>query len=435
MGGCAIEAKRKISVIECADVVVCGGGPAGLCAALASAYEGARTVLIERYGFLGGNLAGTNLEAVMTFHDHTGRKIIDGIPQLLVDALIDAAGSLGHVEDNLGYCETLTPVDPEILKHVALHLVREAGISLYLHSWICGVLMDQNRIEGVVIDSKSGRFAIRGSVVIDATGDADVAAWAGVPFEKCTPPNGCQPMSLMFRLGGVNIRKVIEYVCQHRDEFRTLKCSVEELASKPILHLWGWSGFLSRGYLSGRLSFKRNEMILITTMRPGEVIINLTRSFGDGTKVEDLTRAELETRTQLMEFLSYARSELPGFKGSYLISTGTHVGVRETRRIIGEYQLTLGDVVSGARFQDVVAKSAFPIDIHQADGPGMITQQIQEAYDIPYRCLVPVEVEGLLVAGRCISTTHEALASARISATCMALGPVSYTHLTLPTKA
>lgn len=416
------EEAREIPIIHRAEVVVVGGGVAGVSAAIAAARTGADTLLVERYGALGGNLTIGLLEASMSFHDRKGKQIIGGIPDEIIQRLKAAGGTLGHVEDDVGYAGTVTPYDPEELKMVCLEMTQEAGVRLLLHTWVVRAIVEASRLVGVLIENKSGRQGVWGQIFVDCSGDADVAALAGVEFLKGREKDGLtQPMSILFKVGNVNVEGILSYIERNPEEFRTWGKSLQQLRRSRSPHLWGFGRLLEEGYAKGYLPFQRSEMHVQILPDRKEAIINATRFSGDGSKTEDLTRAEIALRKQVKALVQYLRTACPGFERSYLMTTAMGVQVRETRRIVGEYMLTGEDVVKGTRFPDAVVLTAFPIDLHVADGKGMETQ-LTETHQIPYRCLVPRAVDGILVAGRCVSATREALGAIRQTAPAMAMG-------------
>lgn len=418
------------------DVIVAGGGPAGLCAAVAAARNGARTLLVERYGFLGGNATGTLVGPWMTFHSTPDNQVVEGIAEEIVRRLKEVGGTLGHVRDTTGYVATVTPFDPEILKAVAFDMCEEADVKLLLHSFVTGAIQEGNTVRGIVVHNKSGRVELRGQVIIDCTGDGDVAALAGAEFQKGRPEDGLtQPMSLMFKLGGVDLDAVRAYIRAHPEEFykRTL---LDDLDAAPHLSVNGFYSILQKAIAAGELDLQRDMVLFFQTTRPDEVIVNMTRVTGlDGTDVFQLTRAEVLLRKQVTQLVRFFRKRVPGFANAYLVSTGVQAGVRESRRIVGDYMLTAEDIIEGRHFPDIVARYAYPIDIHDPSGKGTRTVRPRAgSYEIPLRSLLPRGLDGLMVAGRCISCTHEALAAIRTMPAAMALGQAAGTAAALAVR-
>lgn len=425
------EEARDLPIAHRADVVVVGGGVAGTAAAIASARTGADTLLVERYGALGGNLTIGLLEASMSFHDRQGRQIIAGIPDEIIDRLKAAGGTIGHVADDVGYAGTVTPYDPEELKMVCLEMTQEAGVRLLLHTWVVRADREGDQLKRLIIENKSGRQVIEAKVFVDCSGDADVAAFAGAEFAKGRAGDGLtQPLSILFKLGNVGVNGVLGYVESNPDQFKMWDRSIDRLKTSKSIHLWGFGDILEDGFARGALPFQRSEMHVQIDPERGEAIVNATRIGGDGTRTEDLTRAEIALRRQVKALVAHMRATCPGFEHSYLMATAMGAQVRETRRIVGEYTLTRDDVVTGTRFADAVVVSGFPADLHAVEGKGM-DSHFTQTHQVPYRCLVPKVVNGLLVAGRCVSAEREALGAIRLTAPAMAMGQAAGTAAAL----
>jgi hypothetical protein len=363
------------------QVVVAGGGPSGVIAALAAARTGANTLLIERYGFLGGNGTAGLMTCYNGFRNQRppeALQTVKGIPAEYIAEIV----RLGGVADADSYPKPFHDVtkgdipycvgyDPEVAKIAALNLIKKEGVTVRLHSWIAAPMLDGSRVTGVIVESKSGRQAIAADAVIDATGDGDVAARAGAPFMSPVEygKGDRMGMTLMYRLGGVPSS--------------------------------------AKGSYGG--------------IRIGDRVVRWGPQFlGDGLDVEDLTNAEVETRLKLWDQIEEMRKK-PGTGSLYLMETATNVGIRETRRILGEYVVTEQDAIKGTRFPDVIAISSNPMPGYHGkrfffDHPG---------FDIPYRSLVPQKVDGLLLTGRCISCEQAPFQSARSMAPAMAIGQAS----------
>lgn len=402
------------------DVAVIGGGPAGIAAALAAARSGAKTILVERYGFLGGMSTIAMVYPWMTFHTSTGRQVIRGIAQEIVDRLVERNASPGHLRDTVGFVHTLTPYRPEAYKLLAFEMLEEAGADLLLHSLLTGAEVKGQRIESVQISHKAGPITLRARVFVDATGDGDLAYLAGAKYEQGNEKQKVQPMTMKFRMKGVDLEKVKQYMLEHPEEFYE-KTPVSELESLPLT---GVSGFYSL-WKQANLPLLRDGVLFFTGPDEDEVLVNVSRVSGlNPLQAEDLSKAEVEGRKQVFLLERFFREWIPGFERAYLSQVGTQIGIRETRRIIGEYVLTGEDVLNGRRFPDVIARSGYPIDIHDPEGAGVTANFIKEggAYDIPYRSIVPLGLDNCLLAGRCISTTHEAQATTRLTPSCMAIG-------------
>ncbi|TZE81459.1 FAD-dependent oxidoreductase [Calorimonas adulescens] len=418
------------------DVVVVGGGVSGSIAAIAAALNGAKTLLIEQYGFLGGSLTNMGVGPMMTFHAGN-RQVIKGLPQKVVDELVKLGGSPGHVIDTTGFVRTITPFDQEIMKYVLVKMTVDSGVNNLFHSFLQGVKMYGPHIESIFVTNKSGTMEISGNIYVDATGDADLAVRSGVDFLMGRPyDNLTQPMTMMFKVGNVNTSDIKEYMLKNPEEFRMI--APEEVLKAKRLSVNGFKTILEEGKKSGDIQFERDTILFFETNNPGEFIINTTRVQRlKGTDVFELTKAEIEGRQQVMKLFNFMKMNLPGFKDTVLLSTGVQIGVRETRKIIGEYILTAEDLINNRRFDDCIAKGSYPIDIHSPVGGEMVYMYLKEGtdYDIPYRALYSKRVDNLLICGRCISSTHEANAAIRVSPIAMATGQAAGTAAALSKKS
>ena len=414
---------RRALIAADTDVLVVGGGPAGIGAAVGAADAGARVVLAERYGFLGGNATAALVMPLMSFHtqqptaerkgaatllptDHgPGEPVIAGVLKRLLEKLVAAGGA---IPPSLATGYTV-PFDPEWFKLLALELLDEAGVQLLFHAFASGVI-GEGKVEGAVFETKSGPLAIRARVVVDCTGDGDVAVQAGAPYEIGRADGLVQPMTLVFRVAEFERAAFEAYVREHPKEWR------------GVHGLWA---LVRRATQAGELELPREDMLFFATPHEREVSINSTRVTRVlGTDVWDLSYAEWVSRRQMRQIDAFLRRYVPGFESSYLVQSGVHIGVRETRRILGDYQLTVEDVLNARKFEDAIARGSYPVDIHNPKGSGTLLKRLPpgEAYDIPLRCLLPRGTEGVLVAGRCLSGTHEAHSSYRVMPIVMATG-------------
>jgi hypothetical protein len=414
------------------DVLVIGGGNAGCAAAIAAARHGAKTLLVERYGFLGGTATAAMVGPWMTFHSGS-KRIVGGIAQEIVERLVRKGGSPGHVRDSSDYVATITPFDPEIHKAVLFEMMQEAGVDLLLHAYFLRSLVRDGGVEGAVFATVAGEREYRAAFTIDTTADAYVAASAGVATQQGDASGRVQPASLMFRLSHVDLSKTATYVRMHPDQMRT-SLKAHERVAPAMTAVAGLYDLWNDALEHGEVSVPRELVSFFISPYPDEVTVNMTRVTDvDPLDPDDLTRAEVAARGQVMQLLEFFRSRVPGFENARIAATGTQIGIRESRRIVGEYTLTRDDVLQARHFDDAVARSAYPIDIHNPSGSGTTTHRLPagESYEIPYRCMVPAYVDSLLVAGRCISTTHEALASTRLTPTVMTLGQAAGTAAAL----
>jgi len=406
-------------------VLVVGGGPAGMGAAIGAAQAGTDTVLVERYGFLGGNATAALVMPWMSFYtqrgsvavvdntklmpqDHgPGEPVVGGALAVFLGRLYASHGAIPPSPDT-GFT---VPFDPEILKVTAQEILDEAGVKVLLHAFASTVLGEAGRPSGVVFETKSGPVVIEADIIIDCTGDGDIAALAGCDYEVGREEDGLtQPMTLMFRMVGFDHAAFSEFVHGNPTQWR------------GVHGLWD---LVSKATANGDLNLTREDILFFATTHPGEVALNCTRVTGVlGTNVFDLTRAEWESHRQAAQIASFLRKYVPGFENSYNCQSGTAIGVRETRRIVGDYRMTVEDVLGAAKFDDAVARGTYPVDIHSPTGRGTVLKKVPsgEWYEVPMRALLPKGMEGLLVAGRCISGSHEAHSSYRVTPTCMATG-------------
>lgn len=423
--GSVREAAREVPVTHEPDVLVIGAGPAGIGAAVAAARNGAKTLLVERYGFLGGNLTAAMVNPMFTFHDVNGRQVIRGIAGEVVDRLVAITASPGHVTDLTFDNASMTPFDPEGMKLLLFDMAEEAGVELLLHSSFADAVAEDGRVKHVIVENKSGRQAIRPKFVIDCSADADVVARVGAPFVKGRESDGAmQPVTLFYRIGGINFDNLRAWMKENRGLLKDSPTD-EEIDSNRTLAFLGLTDLVKKAVEAGEFPADAAPRILMYQLpRDGQIAVNCTRLQGiDGTRVEDLTRAEVVTRRQAWEIHRFLQKHVGGFEGSYVLDTGVQVGVRETRRIVGDYTMTEEDVLESRAFPDGIACGTFAIDIHPPDGKQQIfTGSGKAVYEIPYRSLLPQGMDNLLVAGRCLSATHHAFGSVRVMATAMATG-------------
>ena len=416
-------------------MLVVGGGNAGCAAAIAAARHGARTMLVERYGFLGGTATASMVGPWMTFHSGE-KRIVGGIAQEMVERLMRLGASPGHIHDASDYVPTITPFDPEVHKALLFEMMEEAGVHLLLHSWVLDALTEDETVVGARFATVGGLREYRATTVIDSTADAYVAASAGVPTQQGDARGRVQPASLMFRMSHVDLSKLSTYVRMHPEQMRT-SLKAHERRAPALTAVAGLYDLWNQAREDGDVDIPRELVSFFISPYPDEVTINMTRVTDiDPLDPDDLTRAEMLARKQVMQLVAFFVKRVPGFEHARLAATGSQVGIRESRRIVGRYTLTAADVLAARHFDDAIARSAYPIDIHNPSGSGTHTQRLAAgtAYEIPYRCMVPINRERLLVAGRCISTTHEALASTRLTPTVMTLGQAAGTAAALAKK-
>jgi len=382
---------------------------------------------------------------MMTFHSAT-EQVIRGLPQELVDRLVAYGASPGHILDTSGYVATVTPFDAEGLRLMAQRMVLESGAGVLFHACVTGVEITDQRFTGVRVTSQGVERALTAHTVVDATGDATIAALAGAPTAYGRPEDGLvQPVSLMVKLSGWDRETFTDYVVAHPDVLRLSRHGVAPYRTEHLVAVCGFSDALQRAIAAGELgSLRREHVLFFNTHRPDEVIVNMSRVAGvNPLDPDSLSAAEIEAREQVHAIITFLRRHIPGFASARVAATGSRVGVRESRRIVGKVVLTASDVHEGRRWPDVIARSAYPIDIHAptglsaADDPGLHDDFVSQGvtYEIPYRALLPQSVDGLLVAGRCISTTSAAHGATRVSPSCMAFGQAAGTAAALAARS
>jgi hypothetical protein len=412
------EPAKDLIVRKETDVLVIGGGPSGIMAALAAAEDGLNVMLVESRSFVGGNM--TIGLPILGFLGQKGNQIIKGLPQKLIDRLKAVQASSEHRPCPLHM--SLTLVEPEAVKTVALEMLTESKVDVLFYAFCAGVVMEDDELKGVIIESKAGREVILAKTIIDCSGDADVAYRSGVPCEYGNENGGVQPPTLMFCLGGVDTEKLRTSVAEEPRTYLTDFIPAEYFGQNNQFVLVGMRNLIKKAQDDG-LDLNVERTILITGLRKGEVWVNMTRVNGvNGTDPGSLTHGEIEGRRQITDIQKYLIDYVPGFENAYFLKTAPFLGIRETRRIQGLYTMTREDIMTCNHFDDAIAVASYPLDIHHPNGGGCTLEWCGDCYDIPFRSLIPQKVKNLIVAGRCISTTHEAMSAIRVMAPCMAMG-------------
>lgn len=410
------------------DVIVVGGGVSGVVAAIASARNKAKTLLIERYGFCGGALTNSGVGPMMTFHAGT-EQVVKGIPDEIIERMKKEGASVGHILDTIGYASSVTPFDAEQLKHVLDEMLEECGCDVLYHTMLAGVNVSGDKIQSIKVCNKAGLSDIEGRIFIDATGDADLSYFAGVKCKKGRDvDNLSQPMTTNLKIANVDIDKVKKSIIE--DPSNHIIEHVDKLDSTLRLSVAGFSKELEAAKQNKDITFQRETVLFFETNNKGEVILNMTRVLGkDATDPYQLSEAEIEGRKQANQAFKFLKKYIPGFENAVFISTGVQVGIRESRRIQGKYVLTAEDLLNSVDFEDAIAIGGYPIDIHNPAGNNTNSIHLKpgQSYKIPYRSLIPEEVRNLIVAGRCISVTHEAGAAIRVTPIAMAIGQAAGT--------
>jgi hypothetical protein len=433
-----LEPEKRVPIVAEPDVLVVGAGPAGIGAAVAAARNGAKVLLVERYGFVGGNLTVAMVNPMFTFHDTEGKQVIRGIAGELVDRLVAKTASPGHVTDLTFDNASMSPFDPEGMKLVLFDILQESGVQLLLHTVVAEAVTDgQGKVTGVIVENKSGRQAIAPKLVIDCSADADIIARIGAPFVKGRESDGAmQPVTLFYRIAGVDIPGLKAWMKANRQLLKDSPTD-EEIESQSALAFLGMKDIIKEAQAKGEYPQDAAPRILMYELpKDGQFAVNCTRLQGiDGTNVNDLTRAEVETRRQAWGITDFMKSYIGGFENAYVLDTGVQVGIRETRHIIGDYTMIEEDVLSSRAFHDGIACGTFAIDIHPPEGEQQVfTGSGKCVYEIPYRSLLPQGYDNVLVAGRCISATHNAFGSTRVMATSMGIGQGAGTAAALAVK-
>jgi hypothetical protein len=414
------------------DVIVIGSGCSGMVSAIAARRTGAKVLIVEKNPYVGGTNVGSMVVPLMSFHAGD-KQVVKGIGQEIVAKLIEENQSLGYIPDPLGFCSTVTPVNEDALKNVYFDFIDKENIDLLLNTIVCDCTVVDNKVTEIEVVNKSGKMKIGAKVFIDASGDADLAALAKVPFTFGRQnDNLTQPMTLVFTVGNVNSDAIKDYMKKNPEEF--------VLRGDYDFEYLGVSGFFKQvkeAKQNGDLYVDRDRVLLFQAIKPDEVTINMTRVLGyNPTDAFSLSKAEVEGRKQLRNVMSFLRKYIPGFEHSYVVKSAQQIGVRESRHIHGKYTLTKDDVIYARKFEHSVAIGSFPIDIHSPTGGNMEFHNVsaENCYEIPVEVLLPVNRDGLLVTGRSISATHEASASSRLTPTCMALGQAAGTLAALAVK-
>jgi len=402
---------RDLPVVGEYDVVVCGGGTSGVPAAIAASRSGARTALIERYGFLGGVPAYCIMPAWHRIKEWHSALLAEFANRVSEVGPGPNAALTGHME-------------PEYVKITFLEMAEKAGVDIHLHCFTVGAVTDGDSVVGVVTESKSGRRVFLGKTIIDATGDADVAAFAGAAYAKGDKDGMTQGMTLRFRIGHIDFDRYFDWVGEHREYYHNISDD-----SLNVLRRKARSGEVF--YMSADLSplYRRHPQwadlpvlsyFNASSIRRNELSVNATRVHGlDGTTEADLTRAEIACRKQAFALWRFLRDNVSGFEESYIVETAVQIGVRESRRIVGDYVLTEQDCRQGRIFPDTIALNPVSFDLHDKK---YSLESLDKMVGIPYRCLLPKGLEGILVVGRCISTDHIANSTVRRMATSFDVG-------------
>jgi hypothetical protein len=415
------------------DVVVVGGGTSGVAAAISSARVGANTLLIERLGALGGqmNVSGPPGFAYAWMFNPRWEQVIAGFMEETHNRLLKEGHALPHLKVDFRSGYSFSYVDPDWWGLLMFQMMQENGVNLLLHSLAVDVLKEGNVVKGIVVENTSGRQAVFGKVIIDCTGEGDISVRAGAPYEK-VPREQIQPHTLSFTVDGVIWDKVLKYIKENLNEFLFrphpyLNWTQEQVHERikrvkditEIGEQMGWISLREEAMAKGEWHGHSGVGFFLMPREGGVIQAHFQHSSHvsgiDPTDVRDLTYGEIEARRQIGIAWKFIKKYMPGFEKAYITRICTELRVRETRRIMGDYVLTSDDVLEARKFEDVIGKSSFPKGGHHVVGTSTITVGGEHGYpkdggshDIPYRCLVPKNVENLLVAGKAISTDRDA---------------------------
>lgn len=412
------EPSRQIPVLMDVDVVVVGGGTTGPLAAVAAARQGKRVVLIERFGSLGGNLT-------LGLNTKPSGSLVGGLPLELWN-LARSTGAAGDdyvAATKTGKAKIASPCDPEIMKMLLTRLCSDSGVQILFETLVSRPVLDGNTVIGVVVESKAGRNFIGAKVVVDCSADGDVAAGAGAPFEMGSGDGDgemkMQPVGMYFTMSDVDLAVLAEWA---RDNEDIPAKAIPDSANKLAYGLWltGFNRTIQEYKAETGVALPRENITLKTAN--GLLYVNATRILGVNIfSPTEFSAAIVECYRQIDDYANFLVRKVPGFAKARIAQISPILGVRETRHIRGEYTLTAEDVTTGTRFEDSVGADVSAFDIHDPKGADVDFQGLQP-YELPYRCMVPLGVEQLLVAGRCISADHVAHGRSRNVPACMATG-------------
>ena len=409
------------------EILVVGAGPAGLSAAITAARAGKKVLLVEQNGYLGGNA--TLGLPLLGFLDLDGRRIVGGIAQEYVDRLAAKGQCFGH--RTCPKHNSVTNIDPEGFKILAIEMCREAKVDILLHLETEKVEVEDGKIKRVVFYGKGNEISVEADIVIDCTGDGDVAYLADCSYESGQPNTGVlQPPTVMYTLENVDTAKLFDHIEAHPDEM-TYSATIDHregydadyFRRSPNHVFVGLAKTFAKLREEGRCPVDRNTLIYIKSVHEGEIYVNSTRLLNtDATDVFDLTNAELEGQLQAYALTEVLKESVPGFENCFVSAIAPSLGVRETRRFKGIRCLTGDMLLDGVIEDDTIALGAYKIDIHSGTDRNTVFKTVKKPFGIPYGCLVSAEIENLMIAGRCASMDAAALASARVMPQCMSMG-------------
>ena len=427
------------------DVLVIGGGSAGIAAACTAARNGARTMLVDAGPMIGGELlSGIPVDGCVSSR---GEWVVGGFTRELFDECDRLGGYIGPLFDYRAL--HVVCVDPEIMKIAVINVVKKADVKLLLYTFADDVVVKDGVVQGVIVLNKNARTLVRAKVVIDCSGDGDIAAAAGAPFEVGNAETGdLQPVTMVFRMVGVDTERLLTFVRDHPEhfglaEYLDIGMSKQEAANRlhaqglPKVFLVADGPLMKQAIAAGDIY--KSSMIAVTpvSLQRREVSLNTTRIGNlDATRTDKLSAALPDLLDQVWQCVRFMQKYVPGFEKAQFSGLAPRIGIRETRRITGEYVLTGDDIMQARKFPDGIGKGCHELDVHGSDTKHL-RRTIKDggSYDIPFGCLVPKGLKNVMVAGRCLSATREAHSSARVMGTCMAMGQATGTAAAMAVSA
>lgn len=421
-----------------ADVVVVGGGPAGMCAAIAAAREGVRVILIEQGGFCGGMATKGLVGPFMTCYDAKGETmIIRGLFKEIVERMVARGFAIHPAQVHGGTAftswikighEHVTPFEPEGLKIIIDEMLTEAGVKILYHTDFIHPVLDNNTISGILVSSKRGLEIIKATVVIDCTGDGDVAYRSGVPYEMGNQElNLIQPATMFFHISNVDPDSVEA----------DIQANIHNFYRKDGVNYRSFHWRVTQARENGDWDLNRVSIGMFRMPKPDEWCVNTSRIMGvNSTDNESLTNAELIGRQQVYKILHFLQKYVPGCENARIKSIASHIGIRESRHIQGDYRLTAEDLLNSKVPEDSILLAANSVDVHGRFGPtsNEYVPIKGKYYGVPYRCLIPKGIEQLLIAGRCVSADSTAAGAIRVMPPCMGMGEAAGVAAALSVK-
>ncbi|MEN1967873.1 FAD-dependent oxidoreductase [Lentibacillus sp. N15] len=413
------------------QVLVLGGGSGGIGAAISAAREGAETIIVDRQGFLGGNM--TSGLPLLGFLDAQERQVTKGLAQEIVDRLIELGGAFGHRECPLH--NSTTVIDPNLMRIVLFEKVKQYGVYPLLHCEIIDTNVENDELKSVIVKGKGQEFEIFADVFIDATGDGDAGYLAGAEYEMGQYSKGeikreIQPGTLMFTVGGFKLEKFMDYLEDHPEELKhgdSMKIrpgyTAEFLRASENHVFVGLRNTISKLRKEGKSPIDRDTIIYINLPKEGYIAINSLRVLNfDGSDVESLSKGEIDAHLKIIPLIEMLKENVPGFEDIYLSSIAPFIGVRESRRFIGKQMIREEAALRAKVPDDTIALGSYIIDIHSGSGDSTIIKSLKDPYGITYGATISKDVKRLMLSGRCISVDPVVFGSSRVMATCMAVG-------------